>query len=253
MKTDFIQNPHLEGDPFFWSGGPIGVLLIHGFTATTAEVRPLGKFLHEKGYTVAGPLVPGHFTHPQDLNRVSWKDWVSSVEALYLRLKKQCEKVIVGGESNGGLLSLYMAEQHPEIAAVLLYAPALRLTLTKTNLVQLHLLAPFVPWITPQPGEPTVVDDRWQGYPVRPLKGLLQLLALQRQVLPNLAKIQQPTLIIQGCKDTTVHPAVPQMISDNIKSSKKEIHWMEKSAHCVALDCEIEEVFKITHQFLSSI
>ena len=252
MQANFIQNPHLEGDAFFWSGGPTGILLIHGFTATTAEVRPLGKFLHEKGYTVAGPLLPGHLTHPKDLNRVRWQDWVNSVEAMYLRLKNQCENVIVGGESTGGLLSLYLAAQHPEITAVLLYAPALRLTLSKSNRLMVYLLAPFVPWITPKPGAPSAADERWKGYTVRPLKGLIQLLRLQKQVQPRLSRIHQPTLIIQGRKDMTVHPDVPQTLSDNIASSIKEIHWMEKSAHCVAIDCESDEVFKITHKFISA-
>jgi len=36
-----IKNPHLEGSPFFWEAGPIGILLAHGFSAITAEVRPL--------------------------------------------------------------------------------------------------------------------------------------------------------------------------------------------------------------------
>lgn len=253
METNFIQNPHLEGDAFYWPGGSTGILLIHGFTASTAEVRPLGKLLLESGYTVAGPLLPGHLTHPKDLNRVNWQDWVNSVDAMYLRLKSQCEKVIVGGESMGGVLSLYLTEKHQEIAATLLYAPALRLTLSKTNLALVYLLAPFLPWIKPKPGEPSAADARWMGYTVRPLKGLIQLLRLQKQVRPKLSQIHQPTLIIQGRKDMTVHSNVPQTISDNIASSIKEIHWMEKSAHCVAIDYELEEVFKITHKFISSI
>ncbi len=30
----------LPGESFLWEGGPVGVLLAHGFTATHAEVRP---------------------------------------------------------------------------------------------------------------------------------------------------------------------------------------------------------------------
>ena len=67
MEQQMILNPHLEGDSFFWEGGEVGILLIHGFTATTAEVRPLAEFLHKNGYTVAGPLLPGHYTKPDDL------------------------------------------------------------------------------------------------------------------------------------------------------------------------------------------
>jgi len=41
-----IHNPHLEGGPFVWEGNRLGILLIHGFTATTTEVRLLAEKLH---------------------------------------------------------------------------------------------------------------------------------------------------------------------------------------------------------------
>ena len=31
-----LHNPQLEGEAFFWEGGPVGVLLSHGYSATTA-------------------------------------------------------------------------------------------------------------------------------------------------------------------------------------------------------------------------
>lgn len=252
MEKDFFQNPQLEGEPFYWQNNPTGILLIHGFTATTAEVRPLAKYLHQQGFSVAGPLLPGHYTNPEDLNRVQWMDWVETVETAYEHMKSQCEKVIVGGESTGGLLALYLAAHHPEISAVLLYAPALQLTLPKIMVFWLYLIAPFMPWITPKQGKPTASSERWQGYKVRPLKGLIQLLKLQKQIQPLLGKIDQPTLIIQGRLDMTVHPDVPDLIGQRISSPVKKIHWMENSTHCVILDCEIEDVFEITHEFILS-
>ncbi len=250
MNAPPILNPHLPGDPFYWEGGPVGILLTHGFTATTSEVRPLARFLHENGYTVAGPLLPGHFTHPAELNRTRWQDWVSSVEAMYDRLASQCETIVLGGESTGGLLSLYLAAEHPETAALLLYAPALRLTLSNWDILRLRLLAPFLPWITPQPGPKSIVDERWQGYPVRPLKGVLQLLALQQQIYPLLPNIHQPVLIVQGKLDTTVHPSVPEIIYQQVASGIKEQHWFERSAHCVILDQELDQVQELTLDFL---
>ena len=86
MENPNLFNPHLEGDPFFWEGGPTGILLVHGFTATPAEVRLLAKILHERGFTVAGPLLPGHGTKPEDLNRVRWQDWVEEGEKAYRQL-----------------------------------------------------------------------------------------------------------------------------------------------------------------------
>ena len=59
MPENTLKNPQFEGGPFFWEGGPVGVLLVHGLTATAVEVRPFAKRLHELGFTVGGPLLPG--------------------------------------------------------------------------------------------------------------------------------------------------------------------------------------------------
>lgn len=48
--------------PFILTGGDDGILLIHGFTGSPAEMRPLGCYLHERGLTVSAPLLPDHGT-----------------------------------------------------------------------------------------------------------------------------------------------------------------------------------------------
>lgn len=222
-------------------------MLIHGFTATVAEVRPLAEALFSAGYTVAGLLLPGHYTQPADLNQVSWQDWVAAVETAYQHLSSRCERVAVGGESTGGLLSLYLAAQHPEIAALLLYAPALRLTLKSSSIIIMHLLSPLVPWV---PKSYMDSNPLWQGYSVNPLKGVLQLLKLQKQIRPRLSQVNQPTLIIQGRLDKSVHPEVPDTIYNGIQSSLRIKVWMEKSGHCVLLEGERQTIFDMTLRFL---
>ena len=143
-KPSLLRNPHLEGTPFYWEAGSTGVLLCHGFTATTAEVRLLAGSLHVHGYTVAAPLLPGHGTTPQDCNRFTWQDWYASVEQTYLQLVEGCQRVVIGGESTGALLVLYLAAKYPEVAGILCYAPALRLRLGRGASLLLSVLAPFI-------------------------------------------------------------------------------------------------------------
>jgi carboxylesterase len=242
-----IYNPHLDGEPFFWEGGPTGVLLIHGYTATTAEVRPLARIFHQQGYAVAGPLLPGHHTRPEDANRHRWCDWVYAVEESYQQLTTHCQRVIIGGESMGALLALYLASEHPEAAAILAYAPALKLKLGPLQTTLIRVLAPLVPCIHKQ----SMGDDPfWQGYPVYPLKGARELLRLQRQVRGRLSRINQPILIVQGRLDATVDPSAAETVHREVRSAVQELHWLPDSQHCVIIDRERELVNQLTLDFL---
>jgi len=247
MSEQMIVNQHLDGDSFFWRAGPTGILLCHGFTATTSEVRPLGKFLHQHGYTVSAPLLTGHNSHPKELNQVKWQQWVSDIDSCYKELVSQCDTIFVGGESTGALLALHLATNYPQISGVLAYAPALRLNISIYNIVKLFLLSPIIPYVPkPNPKE----NPLWRGYSVNPLKGTIQLLKLQQIMLNRLPMIRQPVLIVQGRLDKTVHPGVPQIIKRNIRSSLIEIHWMEQSSHTVILDKELKHIAQITLEFI---
>ena len=250
MTNDALHNPHLAGDSFFWQGGPIGVLLLHGLTATTAEVRPLAHYLHERGYTVAGPLLPGHGTKPEDLNRVKWADWVETAVASYHHLLTLCDHVFVGGESTGAVIALYLASRYPEIAGVLAYAPAIKLAASTKDVLRLYAAAPFIEFV---PKESLDGSDLWQGYPVNPLRGAMELLRLGREVRRRLARIAQPVLVVQGRHDTTIDPAAGQIILDGVASDVKELVWMANSSHVVAIDQEWEQVAALTLDFMERV
>lgn len=243
-----LHNPHLDGDAFFWQNGPAGIFLSHGYTATAGEVRLLAAKLHEKGYTVAAPLLPGHGTHPHDLNRVRWQDWARAGQETLNRLFQTCEQVIVGGESMGGVLALRLAAKNPRVKAVLLYAPAIALAASKLDRFKLRLAAPF---ISQMPRKKLDCPDTWQGYPNLPLKGVIQLLRFQAATLPLLPQIHQPAQIFQGRFDQTVAVDAGDIILNGISSKVKERHWMEKSHHALLVDIELDDVAAKTLAFLA--
>ena len=45
--------------PFFFEEGKRAVLLLHGFTGNSSDVRQLGRFLQKKGYTSYAPQYEG--------------------------------------------------------------------------------------------------------------------------------------------------------------------------------------------------
>jgi carboxylesterase len=244
-----LHNPHLEGDAFFWPGGPVGILLSHGYTATAAEVRLLARGLHQHGYTVAGPLLPGHGLTPQEMNRCRWQEWAEALEQAYRPLAAQCEQVFVGGESMGALLALYLAGQHPEVAGILAYAPALQIS--RQKLLMAYCAAPFIAHV-PKKGLDQF-NPNWQGYLVNPVPAILQLHQLQREIRRRLPQLQPPLLIIQGRLDIDIDLRGVEALYREAGSAIKELHWMEKSNHLVILDSEHEQVITLTLNFIKRV
>jgi len=245
-----LQNAHLERGSFTWQAGPTGVLLIHGFTATTAEVRPLAQALFSAGFSVSAPLLPGHGTTPEDANHNTWQDWTNSVKTAYRELKSQCERIFIAGESMGSVIALYLAASTPQISGVIVYAPAVKLR--SSFVVPTARLLSLIRSTVKKPPSPTsVVDGLWQGYPVYPLKALVQFINLQDYTLSHLPAIHQPLLIVQGRKDHSVSPQAPEIIVSRVKSSMIEVHWLEESGHCVILDTERDNAIQITQSFIT--
>ena len=54
-------------EPFEAAGGPVGVLLCHGFTGSPQTLRGWAEYLAAEGLTVSLPRLPGHGTTWQDL------------------------------------------------------------------------------------------------------------------------------------------------------------------------------------------
>ncbi len=242
-----IHNPHLEGDTFFWTGNEVGVLLLHGLTATTAEVRLLAERLHAEGYTISAPLLPGHGTSPEELNETTWHDWAWAAEKAYQHLATVCDYVFVGGESTGGALALYLAAQHKEIAGVLCYAPAIKLAIPTHDVVRLYVAAPLVHSL---PKENVGDNEHWQGYRVNPLRAVMELIRLGREVRRQLPRINQPVLVMQGRNDKTVSADVGEIIMEGVLSERAEQHWWEESGHVILLEDELDEITAVTLNFI---
>ena len=244
MADNYMINPELDGSSFTLQGGKTGFLLLHGFTATTAEVRPLGEALHAAGHTVSAPLLPGHGTHPDDLNKVHWQDWVHTTQSEYEKLSAKCDEVWVAGESMGGLLCLLLAAKHPEIKGILLYAPALDIPKLRKAYVFQYFLK-YVAKSKPNDGL------LWKGYNVYPLKGAVQLLKLQKQTHKALSRVTQPTLAFFSEKDATVALSAINLIKEKLGSKELELVILKESSHVILLASEQQKVIDHTLKYVA--
>jgi carboxylesterase len=238
---------------FYFKGGEVGVLLVHGFTASPTETLPLGKYLHEKGYTVHGVLLAGHGTNYQELSKFSWQDWYESVEKGCNYLKDRCEVIIPIGISLGALLCLYLLHKHPElkIQKLGLLAPPFAL---KSRLIRLiGFFSVFRKFL--YKGEESLQyfkDHNLYSYMYRPTASILQLTRFLKHLHKENMCINVPTLIAYGTLDEMISiPAISDAIKQKFSPNAKIVTLeLPNSSHILTVEPDSEELFKKVEKFL---
>ena len=245
------RHAHLDPSPFFLEGGPVGVLLIHGFTGSPPEMRLIGDYLHQRGFTVSGPLLPGHGTTVEDMNRCRWTDWTGQAEAALGDLQSRCATTFVGGLSMGSILTLYLAAQHPELAGIITYSPAvwpadrlLYLTPVLKRVIRTKVKSDDSDLVDPG------ADLRLWSYEENPAFAAHELLKLLRQVRRLLPQVTCPVLGVHSTGDTAIHPDSARRTYERVGAADKELVTLHNSGHCITVDSEWEAVAEKTHEFI---
>lgn len=244
--TGTIADP----SPFLLTGGPVAMLLIHGFTGSPSEMRLLGHYLHERGLTVAAPLLPGHGTREEDLNQKRWTDWVDSVTQAYADLQRRCEVIFVGGESLGSLLALHLAQQQQQLDGAILLSPPIIVTDPRRYVVPLlKYLVPKAPKSEEVFVDPTAIPRLW-AYEQLPSFAAHEVLKLIHHVKRGLPQVTCPLLILQSTQDRTIHSNCARYIGQKVSSTDKQIVFLHDSGHVLALDREWRIVAETVHHFI---
>ena len=115
--------PRVSKRGFYLKGEKGQVLLLHGYTGTPYDLRPMADFLHRHNFTVIAPLLKGHGKNPHELNTVTAKDWLDQAENVLLDLDSN-KPILLGGLSMGALIATILASTRPDSRALLLFSPA---------------------------------------------------------------------------------------------------------------------------------
>lgn len=243
-KYDRIDANPLASE-FYFPGGEAGVLLIHGFSASPAQMRRLGHVLKDNGFTVLGLRLPGHGTHITDMEQTDWKMWLDAAREGVHRLAKSCTQIFACGLSMGGALSLILAAEFnlsgviPIAAPMRLFDPLFHCT---------PFLKLFIRYRDHRDKEP---DDINIAYHVTPVRKVQELRSIMRAAEKALPRINCPMLVVQGLKDKTVRPASAQIIYDKaVHCPCKQILYLENSPHVCVYAPEFDKLSSNIIKFL---
>lgn len=218
-------------EPFFISGGSVGCLLIHGFTATPNEVRGLGEHLAGQGYTVLGPRLAHHGSDPADMNRSRWHDWyLSALDGWHL-LRGACEQIVPIGMSMGGTTALLLSARQPVSAVVAMSAPIY---------IPSDPRFPFlraIGMVQPLMEKPAWDESqRASRYPVLPTQAVGELRHYLEVVERALLAVTAPALLLHSRADETVPPDSMERIYRRLGSQQKEMVWYDDAQHVLTED-----------------
>jgi esterase/lipase len=237
---------------------PIGVVLIHGFLSSPAELREFGDKLAALGYPVIGVRLAGHGTSPHDLKDREWSDWFTSVRRGVEIMSAFADKVCLVGFSTGGALALRYASEHTEdVAGVAAVSTPIKFR--NRNLIfvpVIHGINKLTQWMSSFEGvmpfrrnESEHPDINYRHIPVR---GLFELRRLIDEVKNRLADISCPVSIFQGTDDPIIDPASANIILDQIASPNKKIHMIPSTRHGILIE-DIAGTQNLITAFLNSL
>lgn len=240
-----------ENKPFFFEAGPRAVLLLHGFTGSSADVRMLGRFLEKKGYTSLAPQYRGHGTAPEKLITTNPDEWWQDVQEAYQRLHEAgYQEIAVAGLSLGGVFSLKLGLNQPVKGIITMCAPMTMRTLDLMFEGVLGYAKQYKQYEGKKDDEIEIEVDaiRQKGMPSLP-----DLQKLVAAVRAEVDLVYAPLFVVQATNDNIIDPKSAHYIYEEAQSNMKEIKWYDHSGHVITLGREKDQLHEDIYQFLEKL
>jgi long-chain acyl-CoA synthetase len=250
-----------SGEPCFFlpkRKSRCGILLVHGFLASPAELAGFGEEMRRRGHNVLIVRLAGHGTSPFDLQKRSWQEWLDSVRRGYRILATISDHIVVMGFSTGGALSLLLAAEKPhKLAGVA--AVATPLAVKDKNITFVPMVNFFNKLVDLVPGvesihsfyESTSAHPE-TNYHSMPLTALQEFRSLMKALKETLPEITCPALILQSNKDPIVTPESCHDIFKKLSSPDKTLHILESDRHNLIYE-NIGETWDYLEQFIPKV
>jgi len=239
--------------PFYFEGNDVGILLLHGGGGgTAADLKPMAEFLHnEGGYTVRVPLLTGFGTSPEDLKETKISDWMNDLDVEFNFMTQKVKKVIVGGHSFGGVLTLYLGATKNPDGIFTISAPFGVQKFLRRILSNIRHLGGYMPLQKEEAERET--DGAWVGYDKYPMTTGIRIIRMKNKFIKYHPQITCPALLIQGRLDSQIQPSSMEKIYNLISSENKKKLWLENSDHSILKMADEELLFTEILNFIKEV
>ena len=249
-----VSAPIMAGaEPYAAMGDGRGALVLHGFTGNPQSLRGVAMALADAGLTVELPLLPGHGTEVADMLPTRWDDWSGAAEEAYTALAARCDGVVVAGLSMGGLLALWLAERHPEIAGLALVNPMVSppddslVALAQSMVDAGEELAPGIGVGHRQGGGGRIVLPR--DAPAAPSS---RSSPRRRRWRPTSSRWPARSCVFTSTQDHVVDPVSSEVLVARATGPVEQV-MLERSYHVATLDWDRDEIEARTVEFATSV
>ncbi len=235
-------------EPMSADGGPVGVLVLHGFTGNPQSVRPLADAFAAAGYGVEMPLLSGHGTTVADMLDTTWADWSGDAERAYERLAERSEQVVVAGLSMGGSLTCWLATRHPEIPGIICINPATQAAQEVRSFIAAMVDdgQEVMEGIGSDVADPESPES---AYPETPLRPLLSMFAAADEIQSELNGITVPLLLFTSPQDHVVPPTDSDFLAGAVSGTVERVSC-DRSYHVATIDYDSEMINERSLEFI---
>ncbi len=239
--------------PFFFEGNKIGIIMVHGGGGgTCADLKPLAEDLNRNGgYTISIPLLPGFGTKPEDLKEITIEEWKSASEKELHKLMINCDRIIAGGHSMGGLLTLILASHYSFDGIFTISTPAGFQSFLIYLVPFFNIFLKYYKVNSEQFKKDT--KGKWVGYDKIPLNIGLKVKKLLKEMKKSLNMINCPILLFQGRLDTVIKKNSMDYIFSKVASNTKKKIWLEHNSHPILNSPDHSQIVSEIHNFISKI
>ena len=232
------------------------VLVLHGFGDTPQSVRELAESLHDAGYTVEAPLLPGHGRTLVEFGAARAVDWLSFVRERVEALRRTHAHVSLIGLSMGAALCSIVAAEFDDLDALVLLAPYLSMPDAVRRLTPLlRASGPIARFRSSVVEVPSIKDPvaraRGLGFGVVSGRLLTELYAVTRLAQEALPRVTVPTLYIASRHDSRVPTADAARNWGLVRAPDRAIRWLDGSGHIITVDYEKHTVFEEVEEWLA--